>query len=338
MNDQTAAPDEAGSVVTPIDVAVTEEGQRVAWDGWAWQRRELTKRLPPQVPWPSEEQIPGVLAQHGLSAPVDAAPIRVPAWICPDVYLVGSWPNHTYVIDCGQDGLVVIDPGLTTNYPLIVENIANLGLPGRGVRWVLNTHGHFDHSMADGLFRAHGAEICIGAADADAVERGTRATANYLMPEIASNYPTTKVDRRLNDGDTLALGTKLLRVIAVPGHTAGSVCFSMQSGDQQLLFSGDTVLHDHRLGWQGPYGDDDAYLHSLDRLARFSTPSERWDVLLPGHGTLALDNAHLDVEKARHAVGRYLTERVPIPALPFADPHYRHRMHGKARSPRTAPA
>lgn len=324
----------------PIEVAVTEEGQHVAWDGWAWQRRELSKVLPPQTSWPSEEQMPDVLAQHGLAGAVAAAPIRVPAQICPDVYLVCSWPNHTYVIDCGPAGFAVIDPGLTSNHAKVMDNIAALGLPGREVQWVLNTHAHFDHSMANNLFRARGAEVCVGTADADAVERGTRATANFLMPDIVANYPTTTVDRRLDDGDVLALGTKHLQVISTPGHTPGSLCFALRSGHQQVLFSGDTVLHDDRLGWQeGPHADNDAYKRSLERLARFggdSSAGSRWDLLLPGHGTIVLDNAHLDVEKACQAVRHHLATRTPIPALPFADPDYRRRMSGRSRSLRTS--
>lgn len=344
MNDQPANP--PGAINTargvPIDVAVSEEGQRVAWDGWAWQRRELTKVLPPATPWPSDEELPGVLARHGLAGSVAAAPIAVPAQICADVYLAGSWPNHTYVIDCGQAGIAVIDPGLIGNHAAIADNITALGLPGRAVRWVLNTHGHFDHSMSDALFRAQGAEICAGAADADAIERGTRATANYLLPDIAVDYPTTTVDRQLTDGDILEFGTKQLQVIATPGHTPGSVCFALQSAEQRVLFSGDTVLHDQRLGWQGGQDADDvAYLRSLDKLAQFGEPTRtasHWDVLLPGHGTLAVDDGRRDVQKARHAVRRHLSERTPIPALPFTDLDYRRRMFGRPRSPRTMPA
>lgn len=316
----------------PLETALTEDGQQVAWDGWAWQRRELTKFLPPNQAWPTDEQqLARLLAEHGLAEPGADAAIAVPARICAGVYLVGSWPNHTYLIDCGVEGVALIDPGLSENFSAILDNIAALGLADRGVRWVLNTHGHFDHSMADDLFRNLGAEICVGADDVRAVADGTRETANFLIPEIVADYPTTTVDRSLADGDILRLGTQELLVIGTPGHTAGSVCVALQADGQRLLFSGDTALHDYRLGWQGPYSDDDAYLRSLEQLALSS-----WDVLLPGHGTLVLDQADLDVDKAARAVARYVANGAAIPPLPFADDDYRRRMYGRPRSARAS--
>lgn len=318
-------------VSAPLETALTEDGQRVSWDGWAWQRRELTKLLPPDQAWPTDEQqLAKLLVEHGLAGPGADNAIAVPARICAGVYLVGSWPNHTYLIDCGVDGLALIDPGLSENFSAIVDNVAALGLADRAVRWVLNTHAHFDHSMADALFHDLGAEICVGADDVHAVADGTRETANFLLPEIVADYPTTTVDRSLADGDVLRLGTQELLVIGTPGHTAGSVCFALRADGQQLLFSGDTVLHDYRLGWQGPYSDDDAYLGSLEQLALSS-----WDVLLPGHGMLVLDQADLDVDKAVRAVARYVANGSAIPPLPFADDDYRRRMYSKALCART---
>jgi glyoxylase-like metal-dependent hydrolase (beta-lactamase superfamily II) len=327
-------PDVAGLV----EVDTSEEGQLVVWDGWAWQRRELAKVLPLEVPWPDEAEIGAVLLRHGLGGAKSAAAIDVPARITAGVYLVGSWPAHTYLIDCGPDGLALVDPGLAANFVTITQNVDRLGLQSNAIRWVLNTHAHFDHSMADGLFRDRGAEICIGEADSSAVQDGTDLTANYLMPEVLSDYPKTKVDRRLVDGQDLKLGNKSLRVIATPGHTPGSTCFFLESEGKTVLFSGDTVLHDCRLGWSGISGDDRAYLRSLQKLAAYGPLDDepmRWDVMLPGHGTIILSEAWLDVDKAVRAVRDVLRNDLPIPPLPFSEAAYRKSMYGRARCPRT---
>ena len=323
----------ARTLATGVTVQVTEEGQHVVFDGFTWQRRELAKRLPLDQAWPSEDKMAEALSKYGLANSPVPDPIPVPAMILPGIYLVGSHPNHTYLIDCGPDGVAVIDPGLVDNFRAIIANIERLGYARNRIRWVLNTHAHFDHSMADGLFRKLGAKILIGEADADAVEEGTRATAYYLLPRAEqAKYPRTKVDWRLSDGAELHLGNNLIEVISTPGHTPGSSSFLIQIDGKNVLFSGDTVLYDYRLGQTTSYGNNRDYLDSLEKLAKFSLNIRvpvRWDVLLPGHGALVMDRAYMDIDKAWHSVEMDMLEGRPIAALPFGTPEYRTLMFGR---------
>ncbi len=131
------------------------------------------------------------------------------------------------------------------------------------------------------------------------------------------------------------LGNKTFRAISTPGHTAGSTCFLLTIDGKNILFGGDTVLFDYRLGYQGTsYADDPAYLASLKKIAKFSvTPypagKVRWDVLLPGHGAIVLDRAYLDVLKAVRQVQWDVTVGEEIKALPFYDDAYRKFMFGR---------
>jgi glyoxylase-like metal-dependent hydrolase (beta-lactamase superfamily II) len=130
----------------------------------------------------------------------------------------------------------------------------------------------------------------------------------------------------------MELGRQRLRVIHTPGHTPGSVCFLLEVDGKNLLFSGDTVLYDGRLGWQGnPYADNQQYLASLRKLAAFTWngAAVEWDMLLPGHGAMALDKAYLDVEKARASVEDSLERGKDILSTPYAAPEYRKRMYGR---------
>lgn len=318
----------------PLQVQVSEEGQRVAFDRYTWQRRELAKRLPLTEAWPTDAALSAAFAKYGLDQPPIPEAIPTPAMIVPDVYLVGSQPNHTYLIDAGADALVLVDPGLTSNFDAIVARVEQLGYSRKRIRWVLNTHAHFDHSMADGMFQKLGAQILIGTADADAVERGTRVTAGFMLPaDIGATYPRTRIDWRVADGEELHLGNKIFHAIHTPGHTEGSTCFLLQIEGRNLLFSGDTLLYDHRLGAQvTAYADNQAYVGSLRKLARFTlniTDRVRWDVLLPGHGTLVLERAYLDVDKGWRTVQIDLLEGDPVDALPFATERYRTTMFGR---------
>jgi glyoxylase-like metal-dependent hydrolase (beta-lactamase superfamily II) len=312
---------------------VTEEGQRVAIDAYSWNRRELTKRLPLDTPWPAETEIAAALAAHGIAAQREIG-LPVPRTIVPGVYLVSSLPIHTYLVDCGEAGLVLIDPGLPENFDATVRSIEALGFSAGNLRWVLNTHGHFDHSMGNRRFRDLGAKIAAHAADAEAIEKATRATAYFLLPpERHADYPKCPVDWHLSDGEEFRFGDRMFHVIHVPGHTDGSCAFLLQSDGQNLLFAGDAVLFDHRLAAQAlAYADNRRYCASLEKLAKFTLglfEPVRWDVLLPGHGALVLERAYVDVAKAWQTVRLNLLDGDPIEALPFHTRSYRAMMFGR---------
>ena len=328
-----AAADAAPRHAAPaLAVQETEEGQTVAYDAYTWQRRELAKRLPLNEAWPSEATIDVQFKRFGLDHPPLPPVIPVPSVVMRDIYLVNSVPNLTYLIDAGPQGLILVDPGLEGNAEAILKNVEALGFARTSIKWVINTHAHLDHAMADAHFQRLGAKILIGRADAPAVEKGTLVTAKYALPQ-STPYPTAKVDWPVDDGEELKLGDKTLYAISTPGHTPGSTCYLLQLDGKNILFGGDTILFDYRLGAQGlPFSDDVAYQASLRKLEKFGTtlgPPVRWDVLLPGHGVIVLDRAYADVLKGARQVHWDVSTGEAIKALPFSDDAYRKLMFGR---------
>ncbi len=317
-----------------LQASTTEEGQSVVYDAYTWRRRQLDKKLPLGEAWPAEFQLPPLFKRFGLdTAPVPEA-IPVPSQVLRDIYLVNSVPNHTWLIDGGADGLALIDPGLEANVEAILKTVDALGFQRRAIRWVINTHAHFDHAQADAHFQRLGAKVLVGRGDAAAVEKATGVTAKYVLGAAQSAaYPTLTVDRVLDDGEDIRIGDKTLVAIATPGHTPGSTCYRLELDGMNVLFGGDTILFDYRLGAQAtPYIDNAAYLASLNKLARYFTyplVRGRWDMLLPGHGTIVLDRAYADVIKGVRQVQWALANGEPINALPFADDYYRKLMFGR---------
>ena len=239
--------------------------------------------------------------------------------------------NLTYMIDCGPEGVAIIDPTYESEFERTVENVEKCGRVRKDIRWVLNTHCHIDHAMADRKFREMGSQILVGEADAEHVEKGTRVTGYYIIKGV-TEFPRSQVDRRLSDGEILRLGNKVLEIIHTPGHTPGSISLLLEAGGKNLLFSGDTVLYDARLGWQGnPYADNRAYLASLEKLERFTLNSKpvAWNLLLPGHGAISMDHAYLDVQKARQTVADDLAHGREVLGTPFSTPAYRKKMFGR---------
>lgn len=330
MNPGPSSGSTAGKEIPTLQPQTTEEGQKVVYDLYTWQRRELAKRLPLNEPWPSETAIQAQFERFGLAKPPFAAKLALPARIMTDVYLVNAEPNLAYLIDAGPDGLVLIDPGLESNVGAILKNVEALGFSTDRIKWVINTHAHFDHSMADAAFQKLGAKILVGRDDVPAVEKATAITGSYLVP-LKGEYPTLHVDWPVDDGELLRLGNKALRAIHTPGHTPGSTCYLLEADGKNILFGGDTVLFDYRLAFQPPAADNRAYLASLRKLATYGLypNTVRWDVLLPGHGVLVLDRAYADVLKSYRQVELDVTDNAPIQALPFGVDAYRQLMFGR---------
>ncbi len=325
--------------VPSVVTTVTEEGQPVVFARHNWQNRELCKRLPLDEPWPNGAQLSKALQRYGLDQSTLADPTPKPARIVNDIYLVGQdrTSNRTYLIDCGADRVAVIDPRWEPEFETTVANIEKCGYSRKSIRWVINTHCHADHSMADRKFRELGAEIMVPEADADAVEKGTLATGYSGKLPGAPQFPTCKVDRRLSDGEQLHLGNKLLYVIHTPGHTPGSACFLLQLDGKNLLISGDTVFFDNQLGAQStPEADNQRYLRSLERLEKFTLHSVpvRWDILLPGHDVTVMDRAYLDVQKDRETLAWDVATGSEVQISPHRRIEYRRRMFGR---PATTP-
>jgi glyoxylase-like metal-dependent hydrolase (beta-lactamase superfamily II) len=145
---------------------------------------------------------------------------------------VGPFAANCYLLGCETSKrLAVIDPGGNAG-----RILGAVGEAGFTVEYIFNTHGHLDHVGANGAVKqATGAPILIAAPDAPMLTSPGRQLAGLLLP--GSGGPPA--DRLLADGDTVALGELLLRVLLTPGHTPGSACFLV--GDD-LLFTGDTLF------------------------------------------------------------------------------------------------
>lgn len=126
---------------------------------------------------------------------------------------------------------MLIDPGGEANKIIAVLNDKKLSL-----KYIAITHGHFDHIMAVSELKAQtGALVCMSAKDACFI-KDSRLNAVYVrnLPPV----PKFQVDRYLENGETINLGEKKVKVIETPGHTPGHLSYYIPGH----LFSGDTIL------------------------------------------------------------------------------------------------
>ena len=124
-----------------------------------------------------------------------------PFRIADNVYYIGTSGLAAYLIT-DPAGHVLIDGGLPESAPLIAGSIRRLGFRVEDVRHLLINHAHFDHSggLAE-LKRISGAELVASAADRADLESGSVAG----RPELGT-APPVRIDRVVQDGDTLRLG------------------------------------------------------------------------------------------------------------------------------------
>jgi glyoxylase-like metal-dependent hydrolase (beta-lactamase superfamily II) len=90
--------------------------------------------------------------------------------------------------------------------------------------------------------------------------------------------------RPLWDGEVVDLGDRELEVIALPGHTPGSIALLDRASG--TLFSGDPIQRDGRIFMFGPMRSMAAYIHSLRRL---QTRAEEITSIWPCHATCPVD-------------------------------------------------
>ncbi len=146
---------------------------------------------------------------------------------------VGPLEVNCYILwDSDTGDAVVIDPG--GNAPLIEKEICSLNIK---VRYIVNTHGHFDHVGADGELREHySVPLAIHEADAELLARAPEHAQFFGLQTAAQPAP----DLLLEDRALIEAGPIKLEILHTPGHTRGGVCLYIK--EEGLLFSGDTLF------------------------------------------------------------------------------------------------
>ena len=189
-------------------------------------------------------------------------------------WIVGPLATNCYIIRCEETNeSLVIDPGFS---PEETDEILDFIRCGFKVKYILNTHGHVDHTSGNGVMKSFtGAEILIHEDDASLLTDPMKNLSNMLDLNVIS----PKADRLLRDGEVVKVGNLKFTVIHTPGHTKGSI--SLFCKEENVVFTGDTLFAGSIGRTDLPGASFREMMHSLrDKLLRL--PDET--IVYPGHG------------------------------------------------------
>src|SRR6185437_6417170 len=142
-------------------------------------------------PAPGSDLAPEYAAMNGPMTPFR---------IADNLYYVGASDVTSFLI-VTRDGYILIDGGFEQTAPAILDHIRALGFDPAKIRYILNSHAHFDDAGGIAAIRA-----ATGANDF--------ALKGYLFPPAAP-------DRIVADGERVTLGGVSITAHITAGHTKG---------------------------------------------------------------------------------------------------------------------
>lgn len=200
------------------------------------------------------------------------------------------------------DRISLFDAGMPASpESTIFPYLKSLGRDPSEISLVIASHGHDDHfGGIKAIKEKSGAIVAAHTDDAAYIEDPTklwidlnrRFPAYHLKPtadELSEGGKMgVKVDRLLEDGMIVDLGTFKARVVHAPGHTKGSIC--LYDEERKIIFTGDSVQGRGTVLQSGPliYGELDEYLGSMERLKSLDP-----DTMLLDHEYLPMNSAVL---------------------------------------------
>ena len=203
--------------------------------------------------------------------------------------VLGMVSTNCYLVynDDTKEG-VVVDPA--DNGAYILNKCSELGVTPVAVHL---THGHFDHIIGvPEVKRAFHIPVYASETE-DAMLADTSINLSCHVPGKQTSF---HADVLVHDGDELELLGYKWKVIATPGHTAGSVSYYIP--EEEVLLSGDTLFYES-------YGRTDLATGSSSDIADsllnklFVLPEDT--MVYPGHG----DPTTIGYEKEHNPIPYY---------------------------------
>lgn len=197
---------------------------------------------------------------------------------------VGVIRTNCYILmDESSGQAAVIDPGAVSAVLLEALTVPDI----RELKYILLTHGHFDHVLGVKKLKEKYPDVLVAihSEDASALWSKESLLINRMYMQCDQKI---QPDMLLSDGMILELGGLRIHALHTPGHTPGGCCFAVEDA----LFSGDTLFKGDVGRCDLPGGNFKQILESVQKLAALSGDYR----VLPGHE----DSSTLEAERKRN--------------------------------------
>ena len=195
---------------------------------------------------------------------------------------VGQMAVFAYLVGDEESGeALVIDPAEETDGLIQAAEKKKAR-----IRYIVNTHGHVDHTGGNAEMKEKtGATIILHEDDADML-----ISTPAAMLRLFGAKQSPPADRTVRDGDLIEVGDVRLRVIHTPGHSPGSMVLFVDG----YAFTGDTLFVEAVGRSDMPGGSGEVMFDSIQRKICI-LPDET--VVLPGHNYGSMPTSTIGHEK-----------------------------------------
>ena len=192
-------------------------------------------------------------------------------------FVVNPFGVNTYIMwDPESLEAAIIDPGMTDEAETKAvdsfierEHLKPVHL--------INTHMHLDHIFANlHIKEKYGLDIKAAREDDFLGRSLEEQIERFHLPVKATNHG---LDKELHDGDRIWLGKEPVDIIAVPGHSPGSI--ALYCPESKFVITGDALFKGSIGRTDLPKGDFATLVKSI-RERLLTLPSDT--AILPGHG------------------------------------------------------
>lgn len=265
------------------------EGKVAAGTDWAGTFLRLC--IPPPATPPAS----------GASGATRATPAREtwhaePAKVADNLYFLGTKVHSSWAL-VGSQGIIIID----TLYDYaskdeILDGLKKVGLDSSKVKYVILSHAHGDHDggaklLQDEIPQVH---LIYGVEDWEAIDSATTHLGGKPKRDMVGD-----------DGMTVSVGDASVKIVTMPGHTAGTLSYLFEMRDNgkplRVAYVGGTAIP-----FNGNVTYYDRYIASSNKMAK-ATADYGATVLLSNHSEF--DDAYF---KAHTAASRKAGEQNPF--------------------------
>ena len=155
------------------------------------------------------------------------------------VWYIGGAGANSVAVEFRDFVAVVESPTNEERSIVVIDEVHRL-VPNKPIRYLVNTHHHFDHLGGIRTFVAEGATIITHERNRDFYERVVFSPApRTLQPDRLSLTPRAPVFETLNERYALSDGTRVMEIYAVPGLAHNQNMLIAYLPKEKILVEGD---------------------------------------------------------------------------------------------------